>query len=127
MTDTIRLQAVQFHNTDIPWIMAPGADPEILGLIPGFFMEDDPDDAVAQVNKRYQHGGGWRKMDGFTIENISSARDYLTGKVTLSYEGDPPYRQLAIAMLHDEILILFDCAWLAVVQADGSYEVARLD
>lgn len=94
----------------------PRATIEHLGLVPEFFSADDPRPAKEQLRENYAHGGGWNPMQGFKMTETS-----------LRYPGDPPFLLLAEAKLNSETLRLYTSAWLAVVQPDGSYEVARVD
>lgn len=89
-----------------------------LGYLPDFFDEADPRPAREQIHERYRHGGGWRPFKGFTMADDGS---------DISFPGDPPMVLLAEAKLRDETLRFYDCAWLAIVQPDGSFEVSRVD
>lgn len=90
--------------------------PEHLGFIPTFFDESDSRKAADQVNERYI--GGWRPLQGaFKLQPDG----------TLTYPGDPPLRPIAECQFRDELLLFYPHDWLAIVQADGSYEVSRLD
>lgn len=99
-------------------IKHPAATGEMLGYVPLFFSEADPRSAKEQIDANYAHGGGWSPFKGFTMRPDGSCLDY---------PGDPPQRLIAEAKLHKETLRLYDCAWLAIVQEDGSYEIARID
>ena len=92
-------------------------EPEMLGLIPGMLDEDDPDSAAVQFDKHYQHGGGWRPFKGHV----------LTDDYCLQYPGDPPLKPLAWVKLRDEVVIIYEYEWVAVIQADKSLEVCRMD
>lgn len=94
---------------------------EVVGFIPQFLSESDPRSAVEQIHTGYSHGGGWMDFKGFELAGGGDF-DYF-----LKYPGDPLMRELSRATLRNETLVLFDCSWLAVIQADGSYRVARLD
>lgn len=97
------------------WIQVhPNASPEYLGLIPSFLDEADERSAVDQLNANYI--GGWVESTGCTIDPETRA---------LKYPGDPPLSPLFITMMRDELVILYDCSMLAVVQRDNSYRVAR--
>lgn len=95
---------------------------ERVGYIPQFFDDEDERSAKEQVNASYAYGGGFRPFKGFTLSNEQNV-----GEAALLYEGDPPMREISRTKLRDELIILFDHAWLAIVQPDGSYEVARID
>jgi hypothetical protein len=45
----------------------------------------------------------------------------------LEYPGDPPTRLLAMTQLHNELILFYEHDWLVIKQADGSFDVARLD
>ena len=92
------------------------------GFLPAFLSENSADDAVTQLNRNYAHGGGWQDFHGFTLHN----KDKVGGS-TLSYKGDPDMREISRGVLRDETVILYQCEWVAVVQKDGSYRVARMD
>lgn len=92
--------------------------PEVnLGLLPNFLSEDDPRSAKEQLNENYAHGGGWLPMEGFK----------LTSRGRLSYPGDPPLRALAVTKLRHEAIVLFEHEFVAIIQPDGTFEVARMD
>lgn len=38
-----------------------------LGYLPGFFDAADPRPARQQIDQNYGHGGGWRPMEGWTM------------------------------------------------------------
>jgi len=95
----------------------PQATREMLGYIPGFLNEHDKDDAVAQLHKCYAHGGGWCPFEGFT----------MLPNGNLQYPGDPPTRLLAEGKLRKEVIRIYEHAWVAVVQPDGAFIVARMD
>ncbi|MBP8233120.1 MAG: hypothetical protein KAY22_12505 [Rhizorhabdus sp.] len=91
---------------------------ELLGDIPLWLSEHNAAGAVDQIDGWYRHGGGWRDHPGFDID---------LERLTLNYPGDPALPAIAQAQLRDERIILFDGSWLAVIQADGSHRVARID
>jgi len=45
----------------------------------------------------------------------------------LTYPGDPPLKPLARAKLRDELVYFYDHSWVAVIQENGSFDVARID
>ena len=93
---------------------------DIAGFITQFLSEDDPRPAREQIHENYAHGGGWNKFEGFELRNSGTSYG-------LKYPGDPVMREVSRAQLRDETLVLFECSWLAIIQPDGSYEVARID
>lgn len=95
----------------------PKATLEMLGLIPGFLSEDDPRPAREQLHANYSHGGGFTPIPGFT----------MLPNGDLSYPDDPLLAPLFETKLRDEIIRVYHHSWIAIIQPDGSYVVARLD
>jgi hypothetical protein len=93
-----------------------------LGFLPVFLNDSNPKDAVTQLNEAYAHGGGWHDFQGFTL-----IKHGLLPHYALSYPGDPPMRELARAKLRDETVVLFEASWVAVIQPDETFRVARMD
>lgn len=93
--------------------LRPNFPAEQLGELPSFFDESDPRSAIEQINAKYQ--SGWFPMSGLTMNGF-----------VLHYPGDPPFRPAAMARFRNEIILLYDCDIVAVVQRDGSFEAARL-
>ena len=91
---------------------------EALGYLPHFLDEDNPDNCVKQLDQNYKHGGGWSKFEGFKMNMKDNS---------IKYPGDPPYRPLAKMKIRNETVFVYPHAWVAVVQEDGSYEIARMD
>jgi hypothetical protein len=90
---------------------------EMLGMIPEFLSERNPEPAKIQLDRNYRHGGGWSPMEGFKL-----------GKdMSLSYPGDPPMKPWAEAALRDELIYIYPHAWVMILQPDMSFEVARMD
>lgn len=97
---------------------------DAIGMLPDFLSDSDPRGACAQFATNYC--GGWHDMTvgagGFTaIDNFRF----------LHYPGDPALPALAETTLHvdnePERIIVYDSAYVAVVQPDGSFRVSRLD
>lgn len=110
-----------FYPRAQEWMQRSGySEFDIVGLTPAFLSEDDPDDAVTQLDKHYSHGGGWHDFDGFELHDSETAPQ-------LRYPEDPPTDAVAHWKLRDERIILFDHAWVAVIQPDGSMRVSRMD
>jgi hypothetical protein len=103
---------------DMIWIgRHPDFRPDMLGFLPLMFSAADPRSAREQVDDNYAHGGGFRAFHGFT----------MLPNGDLSYPGDPPARLLAETKLRDETIRLFEHAWVAIIQPDGTWEVCRMD
>ena len=97
--------------------MNPSITVEHLGLIPMMLDVDNPQSARDQLNAGYQHGGGWHPFAGFRIDK----------QLRLHYSGDPPTNPIAYCMLRDEKIVLYEHAWVAIIQPNGYYEIARMD
>lgn len=95
----------------------------VVGLIPDFFSELDPRPAREQAADNYAHGGGWRPMKGWVL---TWSRGDI-GKAKAHYPGDPPMREISRGMLRDEMIIVFECSWVAIIQPSGSFEISRMD
>lgn len=96
--------------------MHPHATPDMLGFLPGFLSEDDPRPAREQLDSAYAHGGGWNSFTGFRMLPDG-----------IAYPGDPVMPLLYETQLRDEIIRFYNCAWVAIVQPDGSFDIARMD
>ena len=94
----------------------PNATPEMLGYIPSFLNENDPTPAREQFNENYI--GGWHPFQGFKLNTIT---------LELEYPNDPPTVPLAYAEFRNEVIVVYQHAWVAIIQADGSFEVSRMD
>lgn len=90
---------------------------DLVGLIPSFLSENDPRPAAEQFNERYAHGGGWAPLRGWRLRADNS----------IQYPDDPSLSPVAMMWLHDETIFIYPHAWVCIVQADGTYEVARMD
>lgn len=97
-------------------LLHPKATPDMLGLIPAFLDENDPRPAWMQFNANYI--SGWHPIPRFTFNPET---------VTLKYPGDPPTQAIAETTLRNERIILFQHAWVMILQQDGTYEVCRMD
>jgi hypothetical protein len=101
----------------IEWeLLHPQMTIDHLGYIPLFLCAADPKGASEQFNKHYI--SGWRHFDGFNLNPETHV---------LSYPGDPPLYPLARGMLRDETILFYRHAWVVVLQADGTFEVCRMD
>ena len=97
-------------------LLHPRAHPDCFGYIPGFLDEDDPRPVAEQFNERYM--GGWNPQDKFK-------HNPRTGE--MFYPGDPPMPPVAAFKWKDEMVMLYPHAYVAIFQADGSFEICRMD
>jgi hypothetical protein len=115
----------QVEWTMSPWAVRHGYDLD-LGFIPQFLHTDDPRPAAEQIDENYAHGGGWRPNPNavpfWRISEHDGALLYDDG------DGPPEVHQIvATAELRGEQLHLYESAWCAIIQPDGSFAVSRLD
>lgn len=92
------------------------------GLLPEIIVAHDPQPAKVQIQQRYAHGGGFMPLSGFKLQSWHHDAELL-------YPGDAPMREVWRIHLPftNEDVILFQYAFVAVVQADGSFDVVRMD
>jgi len=90
---------------------------DVVGYIPTWLSTLDPDGAEKQIDKHYKHGGGFEHFEGFTMDN----------RFGLHYPNDPPLYPLAVARLRKELILFYPHSWVAVVQKDASFRIARID
>jgi hypothetical protein len=92
--------------------------PDEIGLIATFFDPDDEKPAAEQADDHYGHGGGWRPQAGYG----------LTEDGVLTYRGDAdPLYPLAVAYIRSETVRVYHYGIVSIQQADGSFEVSRMD
>jgi len=91
---------------------------DAVGFIPTFLSDDDPRPMREQIDENYASGGGWHELKGGTLD---------TDSLVYRYPGDPPMPPLAVIVMRDEQLVVYDCSVCAIVQKDNSYTVSRLD
>lgn len=99
-------------------LLHPTATIEHLGDIPSFLLLADLRNAADQFDERYAFGGGWQPMRQW---------QYNEKTKSIIYPGDPPLHPIAETTLRDELILLYPSAWVAIIQPDGAYEVARMD
>lgn len=87
------------------------------GYIPTFLDRNDPRPVKDQFNERYVFGG-WQPFKGFKFDPLH---------FTLKYPGDPLMLPIDSMKFRDETVILFQSAWVVILQKDNTWEVARMD
>jgi len=97
--------------------MFSGHTLEDLGVLPSFLNDADPRPAKEQFDENYQHGGGWRSLPGFTMDQLAA----------LHYADDPPYEPIAAIRMRNETIYVYRHAFVCIRQKDGSFDVARMD
>lgn len=88
-----------------------------LGFLPDMLREDDPRPAREQLDSGYRHGGGWDPFKGHE----------LLANNAICYPGDPPLYPVAETKLRDELILLYEHDWVAIIQPDRSFEICRMD
>lgn len=91
---------------------------EVVGFIPAFVSEENPDSVTKQINDRYSYGGGWNPLEGFVMDKSDKS---------IQYPEDPKLMPLAVGVIKGCEVIVYDHGWVAVVNEDGNYEVSRID
>lgn len=118
-------------------LLHPDMTEDHLGLIPFFLSEKDDRPAREQIDHHYQHGGGWRPINGFKLNakftklDKTSSPFVMSRQLGVKYPGDPMLKPLAVARMmnlkRDETLVFYDGSFLAIFQPDFTFEIARLD
>lgn len=99
------------------WMLAPGTEPEDLGMLPSFLNEADPRPAQEQLDANYKYGGYWR-TEPATLDE----------RYRLCYPGDPPLKWTAFTVLHgNEIILVYPADFVVIMQPDGSFKFQRMD
>jgi hypothetical protein len=104
------------------WVLLdPRVTPEVVGFLPLILQRNDERKVAQQIELRYAHGGGFDPMKGYKIADRQ--------RMTLKYPGDPVQSPLAKMdfPLSRETVYLYDCGIVLILQADGSFEVTRMD
>lgn len=90
------------------------------GYLPLMLNASDPRSVQEQLNESYAHGGGWNSFSGFTLVERA-------GKYALSYPDDPLMTEVSRAQFRDQLLVLFQSAWLGIIEDGKLLDVARVD
>lgn len=92
--------------------------PDEIGLIASFFDPNSEKRAAQQADENYAHGGGWRPQDGYEMTE---------GGVLIYRDDGDPLPPLAVAKIRSETVRVYDYGFVSIEQADGSFEVSRMD
>lgn len=98
-----------FHNCRMTY-----AD---LGFLPLMLDVNSPLPAQEQLNSGYAHGGGFQPFTGFELLSDN----------TIKYPGDPVLFPLASCKLKDELIVFHPHSWVAIIQPNRSFVIARMD
>lgn len=98
----------------------------VAGYLPMIIVPQSPEPAKVQIEQRYAHGGGFYKFNGF---NLVGDRDTPAGHLCLSYPDDLLNHEISRIHLPktDELVVLFEGSFVAIIQANGDFEVTRMD
>ncbi len=91
---------------------------ELIGFIPEFLDESDSRTTREQLNENYAHGGGWRPMKGWKM---------CLADHSIEYPGDSSLLPVAKIEFREDTLFIYPHAWVMLIQADGTHEIARMD
>jgi hypothetical protein len=101
------------------WLELERGGMELAGFIPQMINADDPRPVREQINANYAYGGGWQPMEGWTLDCSTTS---------IQYPGDPPYKLVAVGSMPDGTMIaIYPHAWVAIINPDDTFEVARMD
>jgi hypothetical protein len=123
-----------YGSGGIAWQMTnANAMVDHLGMLPLWFNIADDRPAQEQADSGYKNtaGCGYHPQTGFTLQRLADGRyaiQYGSGEPDEDGdEADPPLEELIRAELRDEIIVLFDCEYVGIIQKDDSFVVARCD
>jgi hypothetical protein len=97
-------------------MLSPIATIHHLGYIPTFLNSSDKRSAAKQFDANYI--GRWRPLKGFEMNPET---------FSIKYPGDPKLLPIAVATLRQERIFIYESAWVAIVQPDGTFEFSRMD
>lgn len=97
-------------------LLVKGTTALMLGYIPLFLNNHDPRPAREQFNSNYKHGG-WQPIKGFKMLPSGA----------IKYPNDPVLIPFARAQLRKETIFIYPASIVAILQEDGTFEVARMD
>lgn len=91
---------------------------EYLGLLPEIIRADDPRPVHEQIERGYAHGGGYSPLGGWTLASENN---------NIQYPGDEPLVPRASLLVRDELVLVYDYAFVAIIQMNGDFAVTRMD
>lgn len=104
---------IKFTKTkDCPYLLE-----DAVGIIPFMLNEDDQRTAEQQLDAGYAHGGGFKGFNGFKLLDDNS----------IKYPGDSKHKPWAIAKFRDDLIVVYESAWVAVIHPDRSFTISRMD
>ena len=85
-----------------------------VGLIPSFLSDSDDRPAMVQLEENY--GFFAVKWEEITLRELDGA---------LLYPGDPPLVPLAATVLRDELILVYECGFVAVTNTTSGEHKAH--
>ena len=99
------------------WIaLSDDLHPDEIGFLATWLDTDDPRCVADQIGDNYV--GGWHPWNGYHFNTRSG---------TLTYKSDPPLYPIAATKIRDEMVLLYSCSRVLILQPDNSFEIARID
>lgn len=127
MNTTTLFPTVTFNG--LVWeLRHPNATPEHLGMLPMWFSAADQRDAFTQADTGYLNTAGcnYRPQPGFKLGKNGENYTLIYGNPE-EEDADPPMEELARMKLVNQTIVVFDCEWVAIIQPDETFVVARCD
>lgn len=127
MNDFAIAQAITLNGLD--WeLRHPNATIDHLGMLPVWFNAADERDAFTQADTGYLNTAGcnYRPMPGFKLGKNGENFTLIYGDPD-EEDADPPMEEIARMKLRTQTVVLFEAEWVAIVQPDETFVVARCD
>ena len=100
-------------------LLHPSATVDHIGILPDMLDEADPRPAKEQFDTGYAHGGGWSPF--------GDGQWRVNDEYRIKYPGDPWLFPLAMMVLREEMILIYELGIVAIFQPDGTFEIARMD
>lgn len=97
----------------------------VWGYIPSFLFTGDKTAKARDLFDRH-YISGWQPFDGFKL-TVDRSLPFLDGAFKFKYPGDPVMRVIAVGKFNDELILMLESEWVAIIQPDNSFEVCRMD
>ena len=95
---------------------------QFVGDIPFFVQTTDGRKAQEQINERYSFGGGWRPLKGWNMNPETKVITFVEED-----GSDPPLNPIVVAKYKEQEIYVYQHAWVAIVEKDGTFEIGRMD
>jgi hypothetical protein len=101
------------------WTLQDGVTPEALGFLVTFWNVHDQRSAQEQADANYG-------MGSFDVGK-STLHGSRETTYELHYPEDPPLLEMARTELRDELIVLFEAEFVAIIQPDDSFVRCHMD